>query len=310
LRVVFAGTPAFAARALEAIVASGHQVLAVFTQPDRPAGRGMRMASSAVAHVAEQHGIEVLKPLTLRQGDAESRLRELSPDVMVVAAYGLLLPSAMLQIPLRGCLNIHASVLPRWRGAAPIQRALLAGDAVTGVSIMQMDAGLDTGRVLLDRTVPIGPRETAGALTTALAALGAQAIVETLSRLDTLCPMEQDETRATYASKITKAEARIDWAQPNTVVDRRVRAFNPVPGAQTRFAGEVLKIWEAEPEPGCGAPGEVLVAEGGRLVVACAEGALALMEVQRPGGKRMPVRDFLRGARIVPGALFYAGPAA
>ena len=299
MRVIFAGTPSFAARALEAIVAAGHDVPAVLTQPDRPAGRGLRLASSAVAQVAEKHGIEAMKPATLKQADAVARLTDLAPDVMVVAAYGLILPASVLAIPKRGCLNIHASLLPRWRGAAPIQRALLAGDTQTGITIMQMDAGLDTGDVLLESAREIGPRETAGDLTEALAALGALAIVEALARLDELRPRAQDGDKATYASKISRADARIDWTRPSDLVDRHVRAFNPVPGAEAQVGGETLKIWEAEPVAGSGTPGEVIFADADRLVIACSQGALALGEVQRPGGKRLAIRDFLRGAHSV-----------
>jgi methionyl-tRNA formyltransferase len=299
LRVVFAGTPPFAARALEAIVAAGHEVPAVFTQPDRPAGRGLRLASSAVAQVAERLGIESLKPSTLKQGEGAARLAGLAPDVMVVAAYGLILPASVLAIPKRGCLNIHASLLPRWRGAAPIQRALLAGDARTGITIMQMDAGLDTGGVLLERARDIGPRETAGDLTEALADLGSAAIVEALARLGELVPHAQDGEQATYANKISRADARIDWAQPSDGVDRHVRAFNPVPGAEGEVGGEVLKIWKAQPVPGSGTPGEVVHRDSDRLIIACSRGALALGEVQRPGGKRLAIRDFLRGAQGV-----------
>jgi methionyl-tRNA formyltransferase len=297
LRVVFAGTPPFAARALEAIVAAGHSVPAVLTQPDRPAGRGMRLASSAVAQAARAHGLEVLKPPTLKQGDTVSILERLAPDVMVVAAYGLILPPAVLAVPKRGCLNIHASLLPRWRGAAPIQRALLAGDARTGISIMQMDAGLDTGPVLLEKARAIGPRETAGDLTDALAQLGAQAIVEALARIDELRPREQDSDGATYAKKISRPDARIDWTQDSAAVDRHVRAFNPVPGAEMSLAEAPLKVWKAEPVAGSGEPGRAIATDGDCLVIACGKGALGLLEVQRPGGKRMAIRDFLRGAQ-------------
>jgi methionyl-tRNA formyltransferase len=299
LRVVFAGTPPFAARALDAIVAAGHQVPAVLTQPDRPAGRGMRLTSSAVALAAHKHGIAVMKPATLKQDDAPALLEALAPDVLVVAAYGLILPAKVLAIPGRGCFNIHASLLPRWRGAAPIQRALRAGDARTGISIMQMDEGLDTGPVLLERVHEIGPRETAGELTEALATLGAAAIVDALARLGELQPRAQDSTLATYANKITRPDARIDWSQDNAGVDRHVRAFNPVPGAETTLAGESLKVWSARPVEGSGTPGEVIVADDRRLLMACGRGALALDEVQRPGGKRLAIRDFLRGAHGV-----------
>ena len=295
LRVVFAGTPPFAARSLEAIVAAGHEVALALTQPDRPAGRGMRLASSAVAQSAQRLGIPLLKPASLKQGDAAARIRSVAPDAMVVAAYGLLLPESVLAIPKRGCLNVHASLLPRWRGAAPIQRALLAGDSLTGVSIMQMDAGLDTGAVLLETAHPIGARDTTGSLTEALSRLGAEAIVTALEMLDSLTPRAQSHQDATYAPKITKAEARIDWSQSSRAIDRRVRAFDPTPGAETAFLGESLKIWEAEPIAGKGPAGEVIEGGDARLVIACGEGALSILRVQRPGGKRMAIGDFLRG---------------
>ena len=303
MRVVFAGTPPFAARALEAILAAGHDVPLVLTQPDRPAGRGLRLAASAVAQAAERHAIPVLKPQTLKQGDAGAKLREIAPDVMVVAAYGLLLTAAILAIPARGCLNVHASLLPRWRGAAPIQRALLAGDKTTGITIMQMDAGLDTGPALLEKEIPIGDRDTAGRLTEALAALGAAAIVEALRSLDSLRPRAQEDSRATYAPKIAKAEAQIDWSQSSAAIDRLVRAFNPVPGAETRWSGEALKVWEVQSASGRGRPGEVIESDSESLVVACGEGALSLLRVQRPGGKPMAAGDFLRGARVPCGTL-------
>jgi methionyl-tRNA formyltransferase len=302
LRVVFAGTPPFAARSLEALVAAGHDVALVLTQPDRPAGRGMRMASSAVAQAAQRHGIALLKPASLKQGDAVPQLQAAAPDVMVVAAYGLLLPPAVLGIPGRGCINIHASLLPRWRGAAPIQRALLAGDSVTGVSIMQMDEGLDTGAILLQQRYPIPARETTGSLTGALAALGAEAIVTALARLDTLPPRAQPNAEATLAPKIAKAEARIDWSQSNEAIDRVVRAFNPAPGAETTFLGESLKIWEAEAVAGEGKPGAVIQCSPARLVIACGQGALSVQNVQRPGGKKLAIAEFLRGVRVGEGA--------
>jgi methionyl-tRNA formyltransferase len=298
LRVLFAGTPPFAARALDAIVAAGHPVELVLTQPDRPAGRGLRLASSAVAQCACAHGIPVEKPVSLKDPAAQLRLREIAPEVMVVAAYGLLLPPAVLGIPAHGCLNIHASLLPRWRGAAPIQRALLEGDTVTGISIMQMDAGLDTGPVLLERATPIGERETTGSLLERLAALGAESIVDALAHLDTLEPRPQDGARATHAAKITRAEARIDWTQPAAFIDRQVRAFNPVPGAEARMGDEVLKIWEALPMEGRGPPGKLIEASASRMVVACGDGALQLLLLQRPGGRRMGAADFARGRSL------------
>lgn len=310
MRVAFAGTPPFAARALDALVAAGHEVALVLTQPDRPAGRGLRLASSAVAQAAERHAVPVLKPASLKQGDAVAVLRSAAPEAMVVAAYGLILPPAVLEIPRRGCLNIHASLLPRWRGAAPIQRALLAGDPGTGITIMQMDAGLDTGPVLLARPHPIGPRDTTGTLTEALARLGAQAMVEALGELDSLEARAQPNDQATYAPKIAKGEARIDWSQASAQIDRQVRAFDPAPGAETGFEGESLKVWEAEPVAGAGKPGEVIACGAARLVIACGDGALSLLRVQRPGGKRLPIGEFLRGARVVPGAVMQSAPSA
>ena len=218
---------------------------------------------------------------------------------MVVAAYGLILPPAVLEVPARGCLNIHASLLPRWRGAAPIQRAILAGDERTGVSIMQMDAGLDTGPVLLEREVAIGARETTASLTERLAALGAEAIVEALARLDRLDARPQEASRATYAAKIAKAEARLDWSRRCEELDRQVRAFDPAPGAEATLAGESLKVWSAEPVPEArGLPGAVLRASGDELVVACGSGGLRLRVVQKPGGRKMNAADFLRGSPL------------
>jgi len=303
LRVVFAGTPAFAARALEALAAAGHSFPLVLTQPDRPAGRGMRLASSAVAQAAERLGLRLFKPATLRDPAAIAALREAAPDVIVVAAYGLILPREVLDIPASGCINIHASLLPRWRGAAPIQRALLAGDARTGITLMRMDAGLDTGPILAMREVPIGGRDTAASLTASLSELGAQAIVDALAKIRSLRAVPQDESRATYAAKIAKSEARIDWNRPALDIDRAIRAFNPVPGAESRLGGETLKIWEASPAAGTGRPGEVLDAEAGRFVVGCAHGALELRVVQRAGGKRLQAADFLRGTPLARGTI-------
>ena len=299
MRVAFAGTPPFAARALEALVAAGHTVEIVLTQPDRPAGRGLGLTASAVAKAAVSHGIPVAKWPTLKEAEPQRILRDLRPEVMVVAAYGLILPPAVLEIPARGCLNIHASLLPRWRGAAPVQRALLAGDAQTGISIMQMAAGLDTGPVLLSVATPIDPRESAGTLLKRLTEIGAEAIVEALGQLDQLTPKPQDDARATYAAKVSKADARIDWTQSAVYIDRQVRAFDPTPGAEGVVGGESLKVWRAEPEARGGAPGEILDADGEGLVVACGEGALRITEVQRPGGRRMSATDFLRGKRSV-----------
>jgi methionyl-tRNA formyltransferase len=263
----------------------------------------MRLTSSAVAQTADRLGIPALKPQSLRDPTALDRLREAAPDVMVVAAYGLILPQSALDLPRWGCLNIHASLLPRWRGAAPIQRALLAGDAVTGITLMKMDAGLDTGPMISLHEMPISVRDTAGSLTESLSALGAHAVIDALARLDDLRSLPQDDALATYAAKIAKSEARIEWSRPAEELDRQVRAFNPSPGAESRLAGEALKIGQAAPMQGAGAPGEVLEAEGGRFLVACGRGALLLETVQRPGGRRLSAADFLRGAPVKRGDL-------
>ena len=298
MRVVFAGTPPFAARALEALIAAGHEIPLVLTQPDRPAGRGMRLTASAVAEAARSRGLQVAKFPTLRDEAARRCLRELHPEVLVVAAYGLILPQAVLDIPARGCLNIHASLLPRWRGAAPIQRAILAGDAETGVCIMRMEAGLDTGPVLLERRMPIGPRDTTGSLTESLARLGAEAIVEALGRLDTLVDRPQ-EGEATYAAKVLKPEARIDWSGEARAIERQVRALDPSPGSEARLLGETVKIWEAHEETGAGEAGTVVSASPEGIVIGCGSGRLRVTRLQRPGGRRMSAAEFLQ-ARAVP----------
>jgi methionyl-tRNA formyltransferase len=255
-----------------------------------------------VARLAASRGLEVAKPPGLKAEAPQALLREVRPDVVVVAAYGLLLPQALLEIPPRGCLNIHASLLPRWRGAAPVQRALLAGDTMTGVCIMRMEAGLDTGPVLLRSELPIGPRDTAGTLTESLARLGGAAIVRALSGLDSLVPVEQPADGATYAAKVSKAEARIDWNRDAQAIDRKVRAFKPVPGAEAGLGGEPLKIWSAEPVAGSGPPGSILAASGQGIVVACGQGALSVTELQRAGARRMKADEFLRGTPIGTGA--------
>ncbi|HXS51130.1 MAG TPA: methionyl-tRNA formyltransferase [Usitatibacter sp.] len=303
LRVAFAGTPAFAARALEAIAAAGHAIPLVLTQPDRPAGRGLRLSESEVAQCAQRLGAPVLKLGSLRSEPAHAAIRDSGCETLVVAAFGMIVPSEVLAIPARGCLNIHASLLPRWRGAAPIQRAILAGDPRTGITIMRMDAGLDTGPALLQRPVEIGARETSAALTSRLAELGAECIVEALDALDRLVPRPQEARLATYASKVEKAEARIDWTRTNIEIDRQVRAFNPSPGAETRIPGDALKVWQAEPVDGHGAPGAVLQAASTALVVACGTGALRLEVVQRAGGKRMAAAAFLQGRALRAGQI-------
>ncbi len=301
MRLIFAGTPPFAAAALDALADAGHDIVRVLTQPDRPAGRGMKLAHSAVKQAALARGLPVVQPASLKTPEVQAELAALAPEVMVVAAYGLILPQAVLDLPRHGCLNIHASLLPRWRGAAPIQRAILAGDAQTGVTIMQMDAGLDTGAMLTRTAVPIRPDDTAGSLHDTLAALGAEAIVAALAQLDTLAPEAQDEREATYAAKLGKDEARLDWTLPADVLARAVRAYDPVPGAWTQLDGAPLKVWAAEAVAGEGAPGTVLAAHGGELHVACGQGALALRTLQPAGGKRMSAAAFLAGRPLAPG---------
>lgn len=301
MRLIFAGTPEFAARALQAIMQAGHEVALVLTQPDRPAGRGMQLRHSAVKSVALQHGLPIVQPLTLKDPGTQAQISAVGADLMIVAAYGLILPQAVLDIPRLGCLNIHASLLPRWRGAAPIQRALLAGDAETGITIMQMDVGLDTGAMLLRKNLAISASDSAQTLHDKLAALGATAIVEALNLLPRLSPQAQDNALATYAAKISKEEARLDWARPVAEIERAVRAYNPVPGAFTLRNGETLKLWAAQVENAHGTPGIVLAADKDGVVVACGSGALRLTELQRAGGKRLGVAQFLAGVPITPG---------
>ena len=308
LRIVFAGTPEFSVPALDALHAAGHRIVAVYTQPDRPAGRGRAMASSPVKRRAGQLGLVVEQPATLRTPESQARLAMHAPDVMVVVAYGLILPPPVLEIPRLGCLNIHASLLPRWRGAAPIQRAVLAGDTRTGISIMQMDAGLDTGPELLRRELDIGPRETGGELHDRLAPLGASAIVEALSGVasGSLSARPQSIDGVTYAAKIRKDEARVDWSRSTLEIDRLVRAFNPWPVAETRLDGEQVRIWEAQPVEERGqsgmSPGTVLD-EAGRLVVATGDGALEVLRLQLPGRKPVRAADVLN-ARDLRGRRF------
>ena len=302
MRIIFAGTPPFAAAALNALAETGHDIVLVLTQPDRPAGRGMKLTPSAVKQAALARGLPVSQPVSLKTPEAQTELRAADADVMVVAAYGLILPQAVLDLPRFGCLNIHASLLPRWRGAAPIQRAILAGDAETGITIMQMDAGLDTGAMLSKTAVPIRDNDTAASLHDVLAAAGAEAIVTALANYSTLVPVAQDDAQATYAAKLSKDEAQFDWNQPADVLARSVRAYNPVPGAWTLLDGAPLKIWAAQTAPGSGGPGEVLRAEADRLIVACGSGALALQEIQPAGSKRMGAAAFLAGRPLPLGA--------
>ncbi len=293
LRIIFAGTPEFAATALAALLDGPHQVVAVYTQPDRPAGRGRKLTPSPVKQLAQQHDLPVHQPLSLKEPSEQSQLAAMAADVMVVAAYGLLLPQAVLDAPRLGCLNIHASLLPRWRGAAPIQRAILAGDAETGITIMQMAIGLDTGDMLLKRAIPIEPQDTAETLHDRLAQLGAEAIVEALDRLPELAPEAQDDTLTNYAKKLEKGEAELDWSQPAAALDRQIRAFNPWPVAQTRYRGEALRIWAAQPLPGSGEAGRVVACGREGIDVASGAGLLRITRLQLPGGKQQSAADFL-----------------
>jgi len=296
MRIAFLGTPAFAVPALDALVAAGHDVAAVYTQPPRPAQRGKAVTRSPVHLRADALGMTVRTPVNFRDDADRAAFAALDLDLAVVAAYGLILPQVILDAPRRGCLNIHASLLPRWRGAAPIQRAILAGDASTGVTIMGMERGLDTGPMLLTEATPIG-RKTAGDLTTELAAIGARLIVEALDRLDALTPAVQPDG-ATYAAKIDKAEARLDLTHPTAAVERAVRAFNPFPGAFVEIAGERLKLLAAEVVEGGGAPGTVL---DERLTIACGIGAIRAIVVQRAGKPAMTAAALLNGWPVAAG---------
>ena len=312
MKVAFAGTPEFAREALAAILAAGFDVPLVLTQPDRPAGRGMKLQASPVKQLAQQHGIQVSQPQSLRldgkypeeAAAARDALLAAAPDVMVVAAYGLILPLWTLDLPRLGCLNIHGSLLPRWRGAAPIHRAIEAGDAETGITIMQMDAGLDTGDMLLIEREAIRPDDSTAVLHDRLASLGGRLIVEALemAACGGLTRTPQPEAGITYAHKIEKAEAAIDWFQPASLIERRVRAFDPFPGCTFTLNGdkgpETIKVWDAQAVAEHGTPGQVLHAQGDQLVVACGEGALALQMLQKPGGKRVRAREFLQSTAL------------
>ena len=313
MRVAFAGTPEFARIALAALADAGHAVPLVLTQPDRPAGRGMKLHSSPVKVEATRRGLPVIQPRSLRldgkapedAAAARASLEAAAPDMLVVAAYGLILPQWVLTLPALGCLNIHGSLLPRWRGAAPIQRAIEAGDSRTGITLMQMDAGLDTGPMWCSESIAIRADDTTSSLHDRLAALGATMLVEMLPGLAGAqrVATPQPADGVTYAAKIDKAEAAIDWTAAAAAIERRLRAFDPFPGCTFCLQGEVVKLWRARRVDGGGGPsGTVLQADGGRLVVACGDGALELLELQRTGGKRLPVADFLRGFAVAPGA--------
>lgn len=311
LKILFAGTPEFAATTLVQLIKHEHHVVAVYTQPDRPAGRGRKLQPGPVKQVALEHHIPVEQPASFKKDpEAVTRLQQYAPDVMIVAAYGLLLPQQVLDIPHYGCLNIHASLLPRWRGAAPIQRAILAGDPETGVTIMQMDAGLDTGDMLLKKSLPIGAHTTAGELHDQLAALGSQAILEALDDLAAhrLRPQTQDPALATYAKKLDKHEAWIDWTQPAIQIDRQIRAFNPWPVAQTQIADKTLRLRQSQVLNAAttAAPGTIVHAGSDGIDVACGEGQIRLQDGQLPGGKPLAVKDLINGraALFAPGVCF------
>ena len=306
MNVLFAGTPEFAARCLEAVLRSHHGVAGVVTRPDRPAGRGLALAPSPVKKLAAERNIQITQPMSLRDAHAQSELEGFRADVIVVAAYGLILPQPVLELPRYGAINIHASLLPRWRGAAPIQRALLAGDRDTGVSIMQMDTGLDTGPVLMQGKIPILEDDTMGTLQDRLAELGARLMVQALDALEVggVKAIAQPAEGVTYAAKLDRREARVDWHVSAVMVNRRVRALNPSPGADARVRGVELKIWRCATAAGKGEPGEVLSLDPRGLCVACGEDSVVVTELQRSGGKRLPAAEFLRGFPLSAGERF------
>ena len=299
MRIIFAGTPEFAAQHLQALLDAGRQIVAVYTQPDRPAGRGQKLMPSPVKQLALQHGIAVYQPQTLRDPAAQAELAALTPDLRVVVAYGLILPQVVLDTPRLACIHSHASLLPRWRGAAPIQRAIEAGDASSGVTVMQMEAGLDTGPMLLKVTTTITAEDTGGSLHDRLATLGSQAVVEAVTKLAAgeLRGEVQDDSLATYAHKLNKDEARLDWSRPAVELERLVRAFNPWPICHSTLNGEALKIHAAQLGEGQGTPGSVLAADKSGLTVACGEGALRLTRLQLPGGKPLNFADLYNSRR-------------
>jgi methionyl-tRNA formyltransferase len=294
-RLLFAGTPDFARAALQALVDAGHVPVAVLTQPDRPSGRGRKLTPSPVKELAVERDIPVMQPVTLKDPHVVGEIAALEPDIMIVAAYGLILPEAVLEVPRLGCLNVHASLLPRWRGAAPIQQAILNGDEETGICLMRMDAGLDTGPVYASAAIDIGPEETAGELHDRLAELGASLLVERLPGIiaGKLAPIAQDEDQATYAGKIRKEDAKIDWSLPATTLHRKIRAYNPVPGAWFELAGERIKCWSATVlDDVDGPPGVVQQSGSDGIDVTCGEGALRLSALQRPGRRRVTAAEF------------------
>ena len=306
LRIIFAGTPDFAAPALAALIEAGHEIVLVLTQPDRPSGRGMKLKASPVKELALEHDIEVFQPETLKDSAAQSRIEDAKADVIIVAAYGLIIPTNVLNMPRLGCYNIHASLLPRWRGAAPIQRSLLAGDKETGVTIMEVVPALDAGAMISKGVVPITELDTAQTLHDALAKTGADLMVkamENLSKNGTLASTPQDNSLVTYAEKLQKSEATIDWNKSADAISKQVRAFNPFPVATAMLNGEVCRIWMATKKSGKGLAGQV-VATNETIDVACGEGVLSIHELQLPGGKRLKAREFLTGRQLPTGTQF------
>ena len=296
MRIVFMGTPDFAVPSLQALIGAGHDVCAVYTQPDKPQGRKQILTAPPVKTLALEHDIPVFQPNTLKNEDEQARLRELAPEVIIVVAYGKLLPKAVLDIPPHGCINVHGSLLPRWRGAAPIQWAVIAGDEMAGVTTMQMAEGLDTGDMLLTYETKVGEKETAGELFDRLAQSGAELLTQTLVKLDEITPRPQDDAQSCYAHMLDKQMAVIDWSKSAHEIDCLIRGLNPWPIALTTLSGERLKVFAAEKAAGNGEPGTVLEADPKKgLTVACGEGALKLIEIQLVGGKRMKATDFLRG---------------
>lgn len=299
MRIVFMGTPDFAVPSLQALIDAGHEVCAVYTQPDKPQGRKQILTAPPVKTLALEHDIPVFQPNTLKNEDEQARLRELAPEVIIVVAYGKLLPKAVLDIPPHGCINVHGSLLPRWRGAAPIQWAVIAGDEMAGVTTMQMAEGLDTGDMLLTYETKVGEKETAGELFDRLAQSGAELLIQTLVKLDEITPRPQDDAQSCYAHMLDKQMAVIDWSKSTHEIDCLIRGLNPWPIALTMLSGERLKVFAAEKAAGRGEPGTVLEADPKKgLTVACGEGALKLTEIQLVGGKRMKATDFLRGHAI------------
>ena len=299
MRIVFMGTPDFAVPSLQALIDAGHDVCAVYTQPDKPQGRKQILTAPPVKTLALEHDIPVFQPNTLKNEDEQARLRELAPEVIIVVAYGKLLPKAVLDIPTHGCINVHGSLLPRWRGAAPIQWAVIAGDEMAGVTTMQMAEGLDTGDMLLTYETKVGEKETAGELFDRLAQSGAELLTQTLVKLDEITPRPQDDAQSCYAHMLDKQMAVIDWSRSAHEIDCLIRGLNPWPIALTTLSGERLKVFAAEKAAGNGEPGTVLEADPKKgLTVACGEGALKLIEIQLVGGKRMKATDFLRGHAI------------